>query len=407
MDAAKIVIIFLFMLVLIFKFKRSLGVTFAVGCLCVAVAYGFTPEFALKVAFCSAFSMSTFSIIAIFYSVTFLQKMMENKGHLTLAETSLLNLTNNRRISAELAPMCVGLMPSPGAVVIGGAMINSIYKESVSNEDKNVITSYFRHIPESFAPIYGAIVLACELANVPAGNFVLYMLPLVVLLMILGHVMFMRKLPWKTDVPPTKEKLKDAKNLLLSLWPVASIITIVMLTNIDVYLVTVGVIILYYAVNRFQLSEVRPFFTSAFEAKLIISTIFILIFKDYVMSTDAVESLPLLFSRLPLPTWLIFSIIFFVGSALVGSTAIVAIGIPLAYTAMPNGGTPLLVLLSSMAFAAMLISISHICLFLSSAYFKVELSSLVRKTIPILAVFCPLLIMYYLLLVEGIRILNQ
>ena len=38
----------------------------------------------------------------------------------------MLGITNNRRVSAEIAPMRVGLMPGPGVVVIGGAMVKSI-----------------------------------------------------------------------------------------------------------------------------------------------------------------------------------------------------------------------------------------------------------------------------------------
>lgn len=407
MDAAKIIFIFLFMLVLIFKFKRSLTVTFALGCIAVAVAYRFDPVEAARLAFHSVFSQSTFAIIAIYYTVTFLQKMMEVKGHISLAEDALLGITNSKRISAEIAPMCVGMMPSPGAVVLGGAMVNSIYKETVSNEDKNFITSFFRHIPESFAPIYGSIVLACELAKVPTGDFVLHMLPLVALLILLGHVMVMRKLPKDTGLPAKKNKLPDVKNLFLSLWPVALIIGVVMATNIDVYLVAIAVIVIYFFVNRFDFASVKPFFKSAFEPKIIFSTIFILIFKDYIMNTGAVESLPRLFSALPLPDYLIFSIIFFVGSVIVGSTAIAAIGIPLAYVAIPDGGTPLLVLLSTIAFAAMQVSISHICLFLSSAYFRVEVASLIKKTIPVILVFCAFVIAYYLLLVYGLEIINR
>lgn len=399
MDAAKILIIFLFMLVLIFKFKRSLSLTFALGCLAVAVVYRFDPLEAAMLALRSAFSKSTLAIVAIYYTVTFLQKMMDLKGHIALAEDSLLGLTNSRRISAEVAPMCVGLMPSPGAVVLGGAMVKSIYKDGVSDEDKNFITSFFRHVPESFAPIYGSIVLGCELAGVPTGTFVLYMLPLVAVLIGLGHFMVMRRLPGETGLPPKKEKARYLGRLLLSLWPVAGIIAAVMITNIDVYIVTLAVIVLYFLVNRFRFAEVRPF-RSSFELKIVLSTVFILIFKDYIMSTPAIESLPKLFAGLPVPEFLTFCVIFFVGSVIVGSTAIAAIGIPLAYATMPAGGVPLLVLLSTMAFAAMQISISHICLFLSSAYFRVEVSSLIHRTLPIIAVFCAITILYYLLLTQ-------
>ena len=398
MDAVKLLIIFLFMLVIIFRFKKSLAVAFALGCAAVAFAYGFDPVFAAKLAAQSALSRSTLAIVAIYYTVTFLQKMMEAKGHIALAEGALLGLTNSKRFSAAAAPMCAGLMPTPGAVIVGGTIVESIYKDSISNEDKNFITSYYRHIPESFVPTFGSVILACELAKVPTGEFVLYMLPPAVLLILLGHVMFLRKLPQETGLLAATDKAQDVKNLLLSLWPFLLTICLVLLVRIDVYIIVAVMIAAYFFINRFTLKETAPFFKESFESKIILSTIFILIFKDYILSTDAVQSLSALIAGLPLPDYLVFSLIFFIGSAIVGSTAIIAIGLPLAYAAIPDGGVPLLVLLATMAFAAMQISISHICLFLSSTFFKVEVASLIRRTIPVIAVFSVFLIGYYWLL---------
>ena len=398
MDAVKLLIIFLMMLVIIFRFKKSLALAFALGCVAVAFAYGFDPIFAAKLAVQSAFSRSTLAIVVIYYTVTFLQKMMEAKGHIALAEGALLGLTNSKRFSAAAAPVCAGLMPTPGAVIIGGTIVQSIYKDSISNEDKNFITSYYRHIPESFVPTFGSVILACALAGVPTGEFVLYMLPMAAVLVLLGYVMFLRKLPKETGLPASADKIRALKALLLSLWPVILIICLVLLVRVDVYVITIAVIAAYVFINRFTWKDIAPFFKDSFESKLILSTIFIMIFKDYILSTDAVESLVALIARLPLPGYLVFSLIFFIGSAIVGVLGIVAIGLPLAYTAIPDGGVPLLILLVGMGFAAMQISISHICLFLSSTFFKVEVASLIKRTIPVIAVYCVFLIGYYWLL---------
>ncbi len=398
MEAIKLLAVFLVMLILIFSFKRSLSVAFGIGCVLLAGLFQFDPREALELAVQSVLSRSTLAIVAIYYTVTFLQKMMELKGHISLAETSLLNITNNKRLSAAAAPMCVGLMPSPGAVIIGGAMVESIYGDSVNNEDKNFVTSYFRHVPEAFVPTYGAIVLACELAGVPAGEFVLYMLPMAAAVYLAGYFMVLIKLPKETGLPPKKEKLKDLRNILLALWPISAIILLVLSVHVDVYLVTIFVIILYFFVNRFKFQQIKPFFKSSFESKIIFSTIFILIFKDFALTSGAVDALPHLLARLPLPDYLIFSLVFFIGSVVAGATAVAAIGIPMAYVAMPDGGVPLLVLLSTMAFLAMQVSISHICLFLSSIFFKVEVASLIKRTIPVISVLCLIVIGYYLIL---------
>ena len=59
----------------------------------------------------------------------------------------------------------------------------------------------------------------------------------------------------------------------------------------------------------------------------------------------------------------------------------------MAMAAVPDGGVALLVLLMSMAYAAMQVSPTHVCLFIASECFKVNIGALVRRNIPMILVF--------------------
>ena len=107
--------------------------------------------------------------------------------------------------------------------------------------------------------------------------------------------------------------------------------------------------------------------------------------------------LPAVLSTLPIPEWLVFAIMFFVGGAISGSNGIIALGTPLAFSTL-DGGIPLMVLLMCMCHAASLISPVHVCLVVASDYFKITMGQLIRKTIPASLVFALLMIGYYLLL---------
>ena len=68
------------------------------------------------------------------------------------------------------------------------------------------------------------------------------------------------------------------------------------------------------------------------------------------------------------------------------------------FAAMPDGGVPLLMLLMCFSYAAMQISPTHLCLTLIAEYFDSNFGVLVKKTIPVIAIFMVLILGYYLLL---------
>lgn len=69
-------------------------------------------------------------------------------------------------------------------------------------------------------------------------------------------------------------------------------------------------------------------------------------FKDIITYAGVIHELPVFFGGLPIPLPMVFALIFFFGTIISGSNAI----IPLCMLAMPDAGVPLLVLLMSTAY---------------------------------------------------------
>lgn len=103
---------------MVIKLKKPLYVSISAGILGTILLYGINPVQSIKLIKDGAFSLATLNLILAFYTITFLQRMMEKRDHLMLAEKSLSNLFNNRRVNAMIAPFIIGLLPSPGAVLI-------------------------------------------------------------------------------------------------------------------------------------------------------------------------------------------------------------------------------------------------------------------------------------------------
>lgn len=374
-------------IIITLRFKQPLAIAMLAGIVGAILLFQINLLQAIRIMALSTISGTTISLVLAFYFITYLQRMMEKRGMLILAEESLSGLFNSRRVNAMLAPFVIGLLPSVGSVIIAAPIVDKAGGDYISKEDKTFITSYFRHISEAFLPTYASIILALKLSKVDMTAFVLSMLPVAAVMFLLGYVFYVRKIPRDTGLPPSHDKKKEAWNLVRSLWPIAITIILILAVKMQVELAVLIVIIINGFVNRFTLAQLMPMFRSAFESKLILSTFVIMMFKDILTDTGVIARLPEAFSVLPIPAVVIFALVFLLGTMIAGTQAIIALAIPLAFASIPGGGLALMVLLMSMTYIAMQISPVHVCLTVVTEQFHTTFFSLVQRTLPVMAVF--------------------
>lgn len=386
MDIIKLLLIFT-CIIAVMKFNKPLYISIAAGIVATILLYRINALTSLKLMINGAFRKDTIYLVLAFYSITFLQRMLEKRKHIMLAEKSLDSLFNSRRVNAMVAPFIIGLLPSAGAILIAAPIVDNAAENYITKEEKTFVTSYFRHISESFLPTYASILLALNLSNVDMTAFVLGMLPMVVVLFSLGYFFYIRKIPKDTGVPKSNDKAQDIKNLTISLWSIALTIIIILTFKIPVHLAVIPVIILSIILNKFNFKELQPMFRSALEMKLILTTIVIMIFREILTFTGVIERLPDYFSALPIPSVVIFVLIFFFGTLVAGAQAITALALPLAYATIPDGGVALLILLMCTAYISMQVSPTHICLAIITEHYGTSFIDLVKKTMPILISF--------------------
>ena len=386
MDLIKLFAVF-FLIVATLKLKKPLYVSILTGIAGTSLLYGVGFIQTVQIMGISSVSPITITLILAFYSITFLQRMLEKREKLILAEKALCGIFNSRRVNAMLAPFIIGLLPSAGAVIIACPIVDNAGGEYISKEDKTFITSYYRHISEAFLPTYSSILLALQLSGVDMSAFVLLMLPMALILFILGYYMYVKKIPVETGLPNSTNKKDDVKNLVLSIWPILLAIIGILAIKIQVHVAVAIVIVLNFITGKFSWKEIQPMFFSAFEKKLIFNTIVIMMFKDVLTYTGVIDRLPENFAGLPVPPVIIFALVFLVGTIVAGTQAIIALGIPLAFAAIPGGGLPLMVLLMSMTYIAMQVSPTHICLAIVTEEFKTSYIELVKRTVPVMALF--------------------
>jgi len=397
MDIIKLILIFACIITVI-KLNRPLYISLAAGVAATIILFGINPITALRLIVIGAFRKDTIYLVLAFYTITFLQRMLEKRGHILMAERALNSLFNSRRVNAMVAPAIIGLLPSAGAVLIAAPIVDNAGGDDITKEEKTFITSYFRHIPESFLPTYSSVLLALNLSGADMTAFVAGMLPMVVVQFYLGYFFYGRKIPKKIGVPESREKMKEVNKLVVSLWSIALSIAIILILKIPVHLAVIPVIILSFILNKFSYEEIKPMFVSAFETKLIVTTVITMIFREILTYTGVIERLPDYFSVLPVSSVIVFALIFFFGPLIAGSQAIIALGVPMAYAAIPDGGAILLILLMCMLYISMQVSPTHICLGIITEHNGTSFIDLVRKTIPVLISFILISSLYSYLL---------
>ncbi len=348
----------------------------------------------------SVYEKDTLLVVGSFVLVTFLQRIMENRKLLERAELALQRISGDRRMVCVIAPVIIGFLPSAGAVNICGAIVDKATGKDLDIEEKMFVSSYYRHISESFSPTYNAILLALSITAVSTGQFVLFMTPMVLVLLLLGFVFYLRKLSKGYELVEDEaiDKKEEMKQLFYCFWPLVLCIVMVITLNFSVIKVLPIIILLSIVVYRLDVKEVWEFAKSSLEWRVIFNTIILMMFKNILTYTGAIEKLPDFFAGSAIPDFIAFGIIMFLGTIISGANAMIVLLIPLAFANISNAGVGLLVYLMSLSYAAMQISPTHICLAIITEYFHVSWGQLMKKTLPVIIAFVIILTGYYIIL---------
>jgi len=401
MELIYLVLVFVVMLAILWM-RKPLFMAMLAGIVVAVILYRIPIGSFLSLAARSASSWGTIQLILVLYMITYLQRMLEVRGHLMLAQKSLNGIFNSRRVDATLAPILIGMLPSAAAVTICGGIVDAAAGDSLTVEEKTFVSSFFRHIPESILPTYSSIIVACTLSGVPIGSFVLGMAPMVPVLVFLGYFFYLKKIPRESERVRAENRREHINNLIISLWTLFLVIFLIMVFKLPVW-IAVGIVLpLCALLNKFSFSELTPLFAKAFEQRMILNMLMIFVFRDVLIHAGVINAMPAFFAKLPAPPFIVFALLFFFGTLVGGANAISATCIPMAFNTIPNAGMPLLVLLLGFSYASMQISPTHVCLSIITEYFKTSMASLIRKTLPCILCYCVVLTGYYLLLVSII-----
>ena len=390
-------------IIILLACKRPLYQAILGGLLATILFYRIPPMEIVQRTLKTLTTWSSFSVLLSLYLITFLQRILESRGQIRLAQQNLNAIFHNRRVNIIGACLFIGLLPSAASMILCSDIVKEATDGYLKPKEQAFVASWFRHIPESALPTYTAVLLMSNLAGVPIGTFMAGMLVPVMMLGVIGYALYLRKIPAALDdnTPDSenqdsekRNKGKEIAGLFSHLWSLLLILVLILVFRMQVETAVLISILLSIVFYRVTAAELRQFLFSAFEKKMLGNTFLVLILKEFLSYTGVLLLLPDAMAALPLPTYLIFALLFFVATVVSGSTAAIAMGTPLAFSAIP-GGAPLMVYLMCVAHAASQISQTHVCLVVASDYFHVTLGDLVKKTLPASITFILFMTIYY------------
>ena len=351
----------------------------------------------------TVFSSTMAYMMGVFYVVTFMQRLMEGRDMLHKSQLNLDHVFHNRRINATVAPILVGMLPSVAAANIAADIVEDAVGDDLTVPEKGFVTGFFRHISEAFLPTYSNIIIMSKLCGVPLSQFVIGMLPLIVLLYALGYIFYVRKVPrvWPDASADDAQysRWKEFLMIFVNLWPLVVVVVMILLFNVDVLIAAAIVCAVAFFVLRYRLENLPRMLVKAFEPQMMITMIVLLIFTGFLTYTGVINQLPDFFQRFPLPPFVIFAMVWFFGNWGGGGTAILYAVTPIAFAAIPNAGWPLMVLLNSMGYASMQVAPTHICYAVIADKFHISMGQIYRKCLPVILIFIAACFGYYMILV--------
>lgn len=387
-------------ILLLIRLKVRPGLAIFAGSIALALLL-LPPRSLPKHMFDTLIDRQTLTLLVVVASALALSRLMEVKGLLTSLTATLERL--GPRLAMNLVPATIGLVPMPaGALVSATALRDLAGRMGLTPERVTFINYWFRHIWETSLPVYPAIIATGIVLSVQLSSVTLTLLPMTALVIALGTASSYRMLKRSKRFQPEERTSKRniAHNLLRASWPILLIVALV-LAGVDAVIVFPLALILLACQQRANWPELKTALMYGADLQILFLLYAVMLFKATIEDAGAAYALfsDMQYIGLPTPVLLAF-LPFLTGFATGISMGFAGISLPLlvpfiALGSQFNGYALMLAYISG--YVGVLLSPLHLCLILSTEYFKASLAGVYRLILPpLLAIEAVAVFIYYI-----------
>jgi len=340
----------------------------------------------------------TVRLLVIVICALTLSRLMDVKGLLTRLAATMESI--GPKLAMHLVPTVIGMVPMPAGALVSATAVKDLAKRiGLTPEQATFLNYWFRHIWELSLPVYTSVITVSVVLSLPLSSVFLTLLPLTALATAFGSISSYRILrPKETKVAARKPSARIAYELLRSAWPVLLLVTLV-LVGLDAMMVLPLVLGLCVLQQRATWPDMERSLKYGLNPRILLLLYAVMLFKATIESSGAAHALFADMESIGMPAVAILvALPFLIGFATGLSLPFVGIAFPLLLPFMASDGgvnSHALFLAYASGSAGYLLSPIHLCLTLSTEYFKAALSKVYRYMLPpLLATLAAAVIIY-------------
>jgi len=326
------------------------------------------------------------TLIALVMLVNVFGIIMKETGVSQRLAPALQGLFRSRRFAMAAIPMMMGLLPTPGGIMLSAPMVRDLGDYiGVERSRQAAINFFFRHQWETVWPLFPSIPLIQGMFGISAFSLISHNIIISFTGIITGVIFLLL-----FGIPPRNMEnishgrlIQNLKNFLHAFWPIGLVAIFYAATNLPPAVGLLIAIPIFLTINKISLKRWPDFFKSGFNIDFALLILGALLFKLNLEAGQAIEQVVNFLSRVNVPQNFVIFFLPFIVAYLTGLTMpTVAITFPFL---MPFIGTgqqtiiPLETLAFSGLICGLLITPVHLCLALSASYFETSLIKIIIR----------------------------
>jgi integral membrane protein (TIGR00529 family) len=376
-----LLILFVLILVLI-RLKVKIGLSLLAGAVFLGLwSFGLSLDF-WKLLYHSLINFQSWKLVVTVILILMFAHLFENAGLVKLMVRSLKAFLPPHWV-ARAAPAIIGLLPMPGGAMVSAPIVREIGQGSeVSPEDYTAANYWWRHVWEASWPLYPSIILAAAVLNVSVWDVAIVNLPVSATCIFVG--MLLKKVGKSKGGFGRIDFMMFSK----SMWPVIFIVTLGLILNVDLIISAILVIILMTYIYKMPLSVLKGAVRRGFSLSIILLIFGVMTLMYSMEKTGIAQQFYQELIEINFPTALVAFAVPYVVGVLTGVTsAYIGVGFPIILPLLGSESLSFnagMLLAFAGGFMGVMSSPVHLCLVLTSRYFKASLFQTLRKiAIPI------------------------
>jgi uncharacterized protein len=377
-----LLLLFVLTIVLI-RLKIPIGVALISGAIFLGIYhFRLSGEF-WEMLWQSLINLQTWKLVLTVALILTFAQIFESAGFVRSMVSSLESFLSPSWVT-RIAPAIIGLLPMPGGAMVSAPIVKEMGRGTDTTPEQYTAANYWwRHVWETTWPLYPSIILAAAVLKVSVWDVARINFPISLTCIVAGFILKRVGSPKRSGSKP------NWISLVGSLWPIVLIVILSIVFKIDLVLSVMVVLTIVIISRKIAWPLIKGGLKEGFSLDIIALIFGVMTLMSAIDKTGvaAVFYGELLQMHIP-PLIVVFVVPFVVGVLTGVTSAYIGVGfpivLPLLGTAAVSQSAGMLMAFAG-GFMGVMSSPVHLCLVLTSDFFKASLiKTLAKLILPIL-----------------------